>query len=123
MTYYIRVYSYGPELEASGEFNICVQHASSRIGNFDTVTDNEANENTIFIYPNPSSGLFNLSMNENKVELIKIHSINGQEVETIGVTNKNSTINIDLYSYPEGIYTIQLITNSSVINKKLVIKR
>lgn len=83
-----------------------------------------SNENTIGIYPNPTSGKFNLIMSqfENlKIKDIGIYNMMGENVYSQTLKGANTTI--DLSEQPNGIYFICIITNEGIVNKKIVINQ
>jgi ELWxxDGT repeat protein len=73
----------------------------------------------VSVYPNPSTGVFNLkSKSTLKEASIKVYSIYGQVVfETDKVVSE-----IDLSNQPAGVYFIQLKSGETFINKRIVIQ-
>ncbi len=84
-----------------------------------SVTEIDNQDGIISIYPNPTNQ--NLRIYIEKPETystIKVLNANGQLISTLKV---NSTLTIiDLSSRSEGIYFIQLISDSQVITKKII---
>lgn len=76
----------------------------------------------VFVYPNPiSNGQYLNIQNEYKDPYqIKIINLLGQEVFSNYYTQ--STIQVPVQNIPSGIYIVQIITPSSIINKKLVVR-
>ena len=79
-------------------------------------------DNSISLYPNPTSGTFTLSYNSQTPILnsqLKIYDVLGQEVYTQGITNLNqTTINISQLS--NGVYFYQLTNNTETYRGKFV---
>jgi hypothetical protein len=81
-------------------------------------------ENEIKIFPNPTNGVFAIEINEVKNDL----SI--QLFDALGITvfeDQKSGIevyfnNIDLSSYPAGIYLLKAMTNNQIILKRIIKK-
>ncbi|MFH1320500.1 MAG: T9SS type A sorting domain-containing protein [Bacteroidota bacterium] len=73
------------------------------------------------VYPNPSRGVFTVEVDASASVSIKIFNILGQEVKEVAWNSGNRT-EIDLSSYPTGIYNLQLITGKYVVNKKIIIE-
>lgn len=82
--------------------------------------------NSLSIYPNPSDGVFNLELNRSLGESfdVSILNLSGQHVYTnqLNSSGENQTYTIDLKDLANGVYTIQLITESGIINRKLIIE-
>tara|TARA_B110000305_G_scaffold61538_1_gene68272 strand:- start:1664 stop:6805 length:5142 start_codon:yes stop_codon:yes gene_type:complete len=82
--------------------------------------------NNLFIYPNPSSDIFNITFKSETLQdlSIRILSIVGAEVYR---ETKNQFIGkyikqISLDDYGKGIYFLEIETNDGVINKKLILQ-
>ena len=80
----------------------------------------------LYVYPNPSRDLFNISFNSETVQNLRIRILNvvGAEVyledrqEFIGEYTKQ----ISLDNYGKGIYFLEIETNTGIINKKLILQ-
>ena len=77
------------------------------------------------IYPNPTSGKFNLDifLNEPQNLQLRIFNILGQNIfaeEYKYIFDSAKHFNLSLYV--SGIYDLQLISKEGIINKKLIIK-
>jgi hypothetical protein len=78
----------------------------------------------ISIYPNPSNGLFNLSISQfdnRKKSSIEVYNLIGECVHNQMATSSNCQI--DLGSLPSGIYNASIISNEGVVNQRLVITK
>jgi len=86
------------------------------------ITDiNKVNfKNDITIYPNPSNGSFQVTVNNEQATEIKIYDIAGKLVLSQSI-NGNATIHANTLN--EGIYTISISNSEDKANKKLVIIR
>jgi len=72
----------------------------------------------ILIYPNPSNGSFQVTVNNEQPTEIKIYDVVGKSVFSQSI-NGNATINANTLN--EGIYTINISGKQGTANKKLVI--
>ena len=82
-------------------------------------------ENSLIIYPNPGSGLFNLDFtNIRQKEMdIRISNISGQTVFTRTLYNpQGKIITIDLTQEPVGLYFIQMNFGERFVVKKIIIR-
>ena len=80
----------------------------------------------MIIYPNPASGLFTISL-DNQLFGSVIISIIDQAGKEIIIFKSEKTSDhfekqVDMRSYGKGIYFISLKMNSQVSNKKIIIK-
>lgn len=73
--------------------------------------------NQISIYPNPSNGNFVIETNSDNVRCI-VSDVNGNEVLNQSI---NGTTNINAAMLNEGVYSLTIIGNNSITNKKIVI--
>jgi plastocyanin len=82
--------------------------------------------NNLFIYPNPSRDIFNISFtSDTKQNLsVRIFNVIGEELindkleQFIGEYTKA----IDLATYTKGVYILEITTNNGVVNKKLILQ-
>ena len=80
----------------------------------------------IHLYPNPSRGIFNLSLKfeQEKKTKIVVYNIFGKEIYVVSeapILQKNYQINLS--SQPNGVYIVRLITDDEVINKKIILSK
>jgi len=77
----------------------------------------------ISIYPNPSTGLFHIKLNEQKEELIyKVHNNLGQLVKTGKIEQGSSQKTLDLNSMNKGVYFINIKGENLNILERILIK-
>ena len=80
------------------------------------LADVNAFTNAITFYPNPTNGVINISGVE-KVDAIKVFSINGQLVKEAVNTNR-----LDLSSQRSGLYMIEVQHEGATSVNKLIIR-
>jgi hypothetical protein len=80
------------------------------------VNELEASENTIQIFPNPTSEMINLKGEELQQALCTIYDMTGKAV----YSNQLNTPTINIENLPAGIYTLTLQTPSSLRKAKFV---
>ena len=84
----------------------------------------EYTSSTVGVYPNPTSGVFTLNINDEAATefVVNIYNVTGALVSSTtfalngGVLNEN----IDLSSYVNGIYMIRISTGNDVITQKII---
>jgi sugar lactone lactonase YvrE len=119
---------YGPvgvTVDVSGNLYI-TEYANDRIRyirnteSVNTINNIPTNINT---YPNPSNGVFVISLTSNRDDIVIMTISNelGEKIKEItGHTNQLLKINIDV---PQGIYFLSAATNTGTITKKILISR
>jgi hypothetical protein len=73
---------------------------------------NEYSERGISVYPNPTDGKITVATGNNSVNEISVIDAFGRTIETI--KPENSTIDIDLQSYADGLYFIRISSSDSM---------
>lgn len=76
--------------------------------------------NTINIYPNPSTGELNFDITNNQQAEINIYNSLGQKIYYLNKFTANK-FKIDLGSFPNGVYSVQVRTNSQLLNQKVLL--
>jgi surface protein len=74
----------------------------------------------IILYPNPNSGTFQIKGIPNKAS-VTLFNISGQMIWQKSNVQSNERINLDYL--PKGIYTISILSNNEMKNKKLIIAK
>jgi uncharacterized surface protein with fasciclin (FAS1) repeats len=108
----------------------CVE-LSDDTGNFSSLSECQnlcgtssiyENDIELSIYPNPSSGLFNIQFNsdEESVELLVTNVLGNKVFSTSLNTKEQNNIRLDLSNYPQGIYNLTLKTTMNIKTYKLV---
>jgi hypothetical protein len=78
---------------------------------------------SLSIYPNPTTGELNISLNSTTEKLIRIDVINllGQEVMTMNGTGKDY-YTIDLSGFSKGIYFVHCTFGSGIVTRKILLQ-
>ena len=106
-------------------------NASSTGNNFDvfiakigtTITGMESvkADDGISVYPNPSNGKFTLR-SKGIINRIEICNLLGAKVYSDTNFNRQTSNEIDLTGYAQGIYLIKIHTGTNIYNKKVVVQ-
>ena len=72
------------------------------------------------IYPNPAKSNFVIETNATTKQTMQVYDITGKIVLTQTIIGKTS---VDVSHLNEGVYTVNIISNNSVINKRLIITK
>ncbi|MDO8951551.1 MAG: T9SS type A sorting domain-containing protein [Draconibacterium sp.] len=105
----------GSSIKINEEFNVETQISASFVTNAEAI--DVAKE--VIIYPNPSTGLFNVSFGSSAVKqaTLKVYDLHGRILHTETFQNSN-TGSFDISALPKGIYMVKGIIG----NKKMVTK-
>lgn len=81
---------------------------------------NENDQTSISVYPNPSSGIFNIDVKglDARLNIVVLNS-QGQEIMT---SNLGSTSQIDLTAHPKGVYFVKIMGEDVIKTVKLIVK-
>ncbi len=83
----------------------------------------ESMNNAVSVYPNPNSGIFNVSLaSEISGEMtVVVYNTIGELVKTI-VVNNNQTV-VDLSDVASGVYTVKVMADNQIATKKITIAK
>ena len=93
----------------------------------DIIAAQYSNDGKIDIYPNPTNGAFTIEFVNYDCKAVKVFDEMGREVyaQSINGSSNNNLLKIDFSDLPNmnGMLTIQIITTSGVINKKVIVQK
>lgn len=86
--------------------------------------NNTKNDINFLAYPNPTKTYLNLQINSTKKAINSVQIIDafGRIImqQKIDVAIGKQTINLNLKSFPKGLYTVNYISNEKIINQKFI---
>ena len=88
------------------------------------VEEIDADENSIEVFPNPTTGLLNISFANADSENygVEIYDALGRLVASENV-NASRNYTMDISAYPEGLYIVRISTPAFVANKKIMLTK
>jgi len=131
--------AYGDGLIGSGYFrvrnsnNLLVVNADYYCGSSNALTNNAVGitenslANTLGIYPNPTSGMLNVTFKQqgNEPTIVRVYDLLGQEVvaaqRVVGTGEQSQSV--DLSGLQNGIYYLQLQSGSQKVTRKVTLAR
>ncbi|MGQ1889733.1 T9SS type A sorting domain-containing protein [Thermophagus sp. OGC60D27] len=83
--------------------------------------------NTIEVYPNPSDGIFHLTISgvsEEESATIKVFTQNGRQLlaQNITISPQNTSFDLNLTGYPSGTYLIYVQTSQGELVRKVMLR-
>jgi hypothetical protein len=84
----------------------------------ESITDENADELVVSIYPNPSDGFINIIANT-KIDKLVVYNQNGQQIENINNLSENHQLN--LTEYPSGLYYMMVYSGKNIRRNKFVL--
>lgn len=83
---------------------------------------NEFEKKEIKVYPNPSTGVFQLTFKESFSEkaVYLVYDLLGKMILEKEIPKDFTTCEINLENYPKGVYLLRIIVGDTVVNKKLI---
>ena len=114
-----------PSNNTSQEFTRLVQYTYwPRCINSTVGIDATSIEQTVSVYPNPSTGFVNIDMKGALVKnaTIEVYNAMGQRVISENYTDATSKFELNLSNNAKGIYTIKLVADGVTVTKRVVIQ-
>lgn len=86
-----------------------------------TLNSESFSENSIYVYPNPSNGIFTLVSGSNEIDEIKVFDVTGKVIMSKKeFSSSDSQIFIDITSASQGIYFLKITANNQSIVKRII---
>jgi 1,4-alpha-glucan branching enzyme len=87
-------------------------------------TSQIANTSAISIYPNAASSMLTITTKgEEQRVVVNIMSLQGIVFEKIELNERNSTVGVNVSSWPEGLYIVESISSNYHFREQLIIRR
>lgn len=100
--------------DSAGTFDLFL----AKIGTATSIEENNGNQKFIYIYPNPTTGKFQISGIQYPESNVEIYNALGKMICQSDISYLKSEI--DLSKYPPGIYFIKLFTAEKTYTEKLI---
>ncbi|BCY27933.1 M4 family metallopeptidase [Flavobacterium okayamense] len=85
-----------------------------------TLSNESFNTNEILVYPNPSKGIYNISLGTNQLEKIEVYDINGRLILNQNSFENSFETKIDLSNASTGVYFIKISAEGKNFVKRIV---
>ena len=80
-------------------------------------------EDWLKVFPNPSSGKFQISSSGFRLKQVEVYNLYGEKVIRKDILDGARIFTMDLSELPSGIYFLNIHTGGLVVNKKIVVAR
>ena len=82
---------------------------------------NDATNSSFYnLYPNPTTGLLNMSLNDDRnIKTVKMFNVDGKEILHLNKV-KNPNVSIDISSQPAGVYFLRVESEKETSYKKVI---
>ncbi|WP_222843474.1 beta strand repeat-containing protein [Roseivirga misakiensis] len=121
----IITFNYTFQQEGRNPESITIGHSVSGAGAIITSVDNGTiDPSNISIYPNPADRILTIDLSELAATKLDIEIVNATGIKLYGVQDyTDKELRLDVSRYEMGIYIIQFTNGTSVVRKKVMIKR
>jgi hypothetical protein len=86
-----------------------------------SVNEHVVGKGMLEIYPNPAENQINIQLQSESQAQVTIFDQSGRQVKSI-LTEKATTVKIDINDLPKGIYTVRAIQDQQIYTQKLIVK-
>lgn len=73
------------------------------------------------MFPNPANTYVNIARGTDSIKYVNVYNIMGQAVLRIPGTGSQAIVNIPTYSFPDGMYIVEIRTTTTVYREKLIV--
>ena len=80
--------------------------------------DNYTLDNTVTVYPNPTTGVVQIKNEELRMKSVEVYDVYGKLLHAMSVNDH--TANLDLSGYAKGTYFVKVTTEKGVVTKRVV---
>ncbi|MBK0401894.1 T9SS type A sorting domain-containing protein [Adhaeribacter sp. BT258] len=100
--------------------NGCTSLSSNAVTITNTGINHDRNKLEVAVYPNPSTGLFNLNLPEGKTYELVVTDLTGKVIEL--KTVKTTAAQIDLSKTAKGVYMLKITSENNTATRKLIVE-
>lgn len=103
--------------------NLCTGTATGTILVNDCVSIPELSKSGYLIYPNPVNGFVTIKSNNEAIKTVKLFDNTGRLIASQDLSEFDAEIKLDLSNYANGIYTVQITSESRVVNSQIMVEK
>ena len=89
--------------------------------NITGVTELDAEDNNVQIYPNPTQNTFTVEASDQGIEQIRVLDLSGKIIHSEQNNNIQSKLLVNSVNWESGVYFIQIYTGSGIFHQKVVV--
>ena len=91
----------------------------AKLGSTPTGIADLQNSSDLIVYPNPGTGHFILK-SERRIKTIEVYTVSGSKIYTHNPTKERGSVEIDISSFPSGVYIVSLFDGKKRYSEKMV---
>ena len=92
------------------------------VSNLVGLNDHIVDDQQVYIYPNPSDGIFNIILPDRTEALrMSVQNVNGQLMYTEKIGTDSDFSRVDASGFPRGIYFISFVSNELNVTRKIIV--
>ncbi|GGX06291.1 T9SS type A sorting domain-containing protein [Aquimarina muelleri] len=110
----------GSQFTNSETTEFCAQGSATRLDTYE-LTDVNTNEERFKLYPNPVSGVLNISIGKTPIQNLQIFSMFGQLIHS--VDNQGTKQQIDVSDLSAGTYFVRITADETIVTRSFVVKK
>jgi hypothetical protein len=115
----LTVFYQDPQTGDCCSYEVCIDVPANNV----SVDPTEIDLGSIDLYPNPSTGVFNIKIKKDKVENIEVYTLGGQLVNNLDIEKGNKVTTINAENCAAGMYMVMITSKSGdIYSKKLIIE-
>lgn len=115
----LTVFYQDPQTGDCCSYEVCIDVPANNVN----VETTEMDLGSIDLYPNPSSGVFNIKIKKDQVESIEVYTLGGQLVNNLDIQKGKKVSTIDASNCASGMYMVMITSKSGdIYSKKLIIE-
>lgn len=110
----------GGQFTSSDATEFCAQGSRTRLDTYE-LTDVNTNEERFKLYPNPVSGVLNISIGKTPIQNLQIFSMFGQLIHS--VDNQGTKQQVDVSNLSAGTYFVRITADETIVTRSFVVKK
>ena len=113
-------------MEQTPQFNLHEATDAPDMSRFKTAPDGFStvapDEQSVTVYPNPSKGLFTITLGNSAKGTIEVYDMMGRNIKNMELNTSEKEYKLDLSGFSKGVYLLNMTIDGERSTKKIVIE-